>query len=393
MEQINLIDVTLLLSAAQGLFLTVYLLHRHRKPLPNRFLILLNLSYSIVLSEMVLEELNFWDAFPWLIPMVLGIVFIMVPAHYYYALHLTRPGRRLQAVDLLHLLPFVALELYQGFGMMRGHDPTEELFVPSHGGITAFNLILLTYALVYMVLTLIRLHRHRAASPAFLSNIERIQFRWLNNLTWLTIIILVAFSMENLLLLDGIELSQEFNLTSLLVAVFVYALGYQILLHPDILVVPRAETFGANEQTVAAQGEEQPRANDEDEAKKYQKSGLSEERAEAIRSSLLEVMEKEEAYRNPELTLIDLADHLDVSPHNLSEVINTRLGVNFFDIVNGYRIECVKADILDPEKKHLKMLALAFEAGFRSKSSFNLLFKKHVGMTPSDFRKQNSLRG
>ncbi|MCB2199544.1 helix-turn-helix transcriptional regulator [bacterium] len=387
MEQINLIDVTLLLAAAQGMFLTIYLLHRHRRPLPNRFLIVLNFSYSVILIEMMLEELNFWDPFPWLIPVVLGIVFVMVPAHYYYALHLTRPGRKLQWRDLLHLLPFVLLELFQGVGMLRGQDPTEELFVPSHGGITVFNLILMGYALVYMILTLVRLERHRAASLAFLSNIERIQFRWLNNLTWLTIIILISFSLENLLLLRGIQLSDEFNLTSLLVALFVYALGYQILLHPDILVVPRAETLGANEQAISAEG---PIDVLREDAPKYQKSGLSDERADAIRTALLQVMEQDEAFRNPDLTLIDLADRLEVSPHNLSEVINTRLGVHFFDYVNRYRIEQVKRDILDPGKQHLKMLAIAFEAGFRSKSSFNLLFKKHVGMTPSEYRKQNS---
>lgn len=390
MEQINLIDVLLLLAAAQGLFLTVYLLHRHRHSTANRFLILLIFSYSVILCQMVLEELSFWDPYPWLIPMVLGVIFIMVPAHYYYSLHLTRPARRIKKLDLLHLIPFLALELVQGIGMLSGHNSTEGLFEPSHGGITAFNIIIVSYALTYMIFTLIRLHRHRAASPDFLSNSERIQFRWLNNLTWLTMVILLSFMTENLLLLEGIQLSEEFNLTSLLIGVFVYAIGYQVLLHPDVLVIPQAEEEAVENQLETEKHDTDAEDVAEDEVPRYQKSGLSEERAEAIRSALLKVMEHDQAYCNPDLTLMDLADQLDVSPHNLSEVINTRLGVNFFDFVNRYRIERVKHDILDPDHKHLKMLAIAFEAGFRSKSSFNLLFKKHVGMTPSEFRKQNS---
>lgn len=393
MDQVNLIDVTLLLAAAQGFFVTVLLIQKHRKPVPNRFLILLIFSYSVILSEMVLQELGVMDRVPYLIPIILGIVFIMVPSHYYYSLHLTRPSRRLRTADLLHLLPFVVLEGYQLIGMILGsYDPTEPLIEPSSSGISIFNFIILAYALTYMLLTLVRLHRHARASFDFLSNIERIHFRWLNNLTLLTIIILLVFTTENLLLLDNVALSQDFNLTSLIVAIFVYAINYQCLLHPEILVIPEGETRGVDESAMVS-GESVQSAGEEaagSEPPKYSKSGLSDERAEEIRRALVAAMEGKAYYRDPDLTLNDLAVALDVSPHNLSEVINTRLERNFFDFVNGYRIEQVKKDILDPSKQHLKMLAVAFENGFRSKSSFNLIFKKHVGMTPSEFKSLNN---
>ena len=77
---------------------------------------------------------------------------------------------------------------------------------------------------------------------------------------------------------------------------------------------------------------------------------------------------------------------LDISSHNLSEVINTRFRQNFFDFVNSYRIKQVKRELSDSKNSPFTVLALAFDAGFNSKSSFNTIFKKHTGRTPSEFR-------
>ena len=99
-------------------------------------------------------------------------------------------------------------------------------------------------------------------------------------------------------------------------------------------------------------------------------------------------MKQEKPYLDSELTLLELAGTLNVSPHNLSEAINTQLQQTFFDFVNQYRVEQVKKDLADPQKQHLTFLALALEAGFNSKSSFNTIFKKHAEMTPSEYRKR-----
>ncbi len=83
-----------------------------------------------------------------------------------------------------------------------------------------------------------------------------------------------------------------------------------------------------------------------------------------------------------------LAEMLSISPHNLSEVINTRLHQNFFDFVNEYRLEQAKREPANSDKTHIKILAITYDAGFNSKSSFYSLFKKHTGLTPSEFRQR-----
>jgi AraC-like DNA-binding protein len=103
---------------------------------------------------------------------------------------------------------------------------------------------------------------------------------------------------------------------------------------------------------------------------------------------LLGLMEREKPFTKNDLTLQELAEPLDLSPHNLSEVINTQLGKNFYDFVNSYRVAEVQRRLADPASDNLTLLAIGIEAGFNSKSSFNAVFKKHTAMTPSEYREQ-----
>jgi AraC-like DNA-binding protein len=121
---------------------------------------------------------------------------------------------------------------------------------------------------------------------------------------------------------------------------------------------------------------------------KYEKSGLTEAKAKQYLAALQQLMESEKPYTNSELTLLQLAEMLVISPHNLSEIINTQLQLNFFDFVNGYRVEKARRDLIDPTKQHLKILSISFEAGFISKTAFNTIFKKFTNLTPSEYRQR-----
>jgi AraC-like DNA-binding protein len=103
---------------------------------------------------------------------------------------------------------------------------------------------------------------------------------------------------------------------------------------------------------------------------------------------VLEYMERERAYLSPELNLYDLARAIAMPPYQLSALLNRRLGKTFFEFINGYRVEEAKRRLLDPAQGSLKILALALECGFNSKSAFNRVFKEITGQTPSDFQRQ-----
>ncbi len=101
-------------------------------------------------------------------------------------------------------------------------------------------------------------------------------------------------------------------------------------------------------------------------------------------------MDKQTLFKNPKLSLNDLAAHLDSSSHQISKVINSGFEMNFNDFINHYRIAAVKEMLANQEHKQMTLLAIALECGFNSKTTFNRVFKKHVGITPKQYLKSIS---
>lgn len=142
-------------------------------------------------------------------------------------------------------------------------------------------------------------------------------------------------------------------------------LGYFVILRRDIFEIPVFEPI--NEQEIA-------------------KSLLSEKTDEHY-TKLKKLMVTEKLYRDPQLNMDTLAQKTNLSNGYLSKIINQKEGKNFYDFVNTFRIKEVKAHLILPEYNHYSILGIGLEAGFKSKSTFNAVFKKMTGMTPSAYKK------
>jgi AraC-like DNA-binding protein len=125
----------------------------------------------------------------------------------------------------------------------------------------------------------------------------------------------------------------------------------------------------------------------EPEKPRYGGKRLSEPDRSRFLAALTASMEQEYAYRDGELTLNSLAARLAMTGHELSQLINDACGVNFQDYLNRYRVEEIKSALRGGEQAEDGVLELALAAGFNSKSAFNRAFKKHTGVTPSEFRR------
>jgi AraC-like DNA-binding protein len=102
---------------------------------------------------------------------------------------------------------------------------------------------------------------------------------------------------------------------------------------------------------------------------------------------LLAFMQNQRPYLDPELSLSSLSKELGLNRNQLSHLINDGIGENFYDFVNKYRVEEVKRLMVDPKKRNYNLLGIALEAGFKSKSTFNLIFKRFTGLTPTEYKK------
>ena len=112
------------------------------------------------------------------------------------------------------------------------------------------------------------------------------------------------------------------------------------------------------------------------------------------REQVLNPILEKQLYKDPALTLTSLAQHLNLSANVLSRIINTGFGQSFNDFINTYRINDVKQRLTDGDTDRLTILALALDAGFSSKTTFNRVFKEQTGFTPKEYLKmsQRTLR-
>lgn len=118
--------------------------------------------------------------------------------------------------------------------------------------------------------------------------------------------------------------------------------------------------------------------------KKYTRSNLTGIKTEDLYLSLMELIEVEKVYADENISLMDVADELSITPHQLSEFLNERLNCNFYSFINQHRIkEAVRLLIEEPERT---ILSISNKVGFNSKSSFYDFFYRIMEMTPSQYR-------
>ncbi|MCU0389450.1 MAG: helix-turn-helix domain-containing protein, partial [Chitinophagaceae bacterium] len=107
------------------------------------------------------------------------------------------------------------------------------------------------------------------------------------------------------------------------------------------------------------------------------------------KQAIEQMLLQQRLFEDEELTLTQLSKRLSSNPSFISKVINDGFGKNFNDFINGYRVEALIGKFRAGEHKTQTLQALAFDCGFNSKATFNRAFKKHTGLSPSEWMQRN----
>jgi AraC-like DNA-binding protein len=108
------------------------------------------------------------------------------------------------------------------------------------------------------------------------------------------------------------------------------------------------------------------------------------------KSKIEQLVLDEKLYENPELSVADIAQPLGIAPKKVSQIINQGFAVNFNDYINQHRVKAVIAKLQEGEHSIQTLLAIAYDCGFNSKSTFNRAFKRHTGLSPNAYIQKNS---
>ena len=246
--------------------------------------------------------------------------------------------------------------------------------------------LIMVSGVVYVVLSLWLLQKYKKTLQEQFSTVDKINLAWLRYLiyaigfTW----VFVFFGNDQLIFGSAV--------------VFVFFLGYfgikQVGIftqqYPEINTQMNVASTTA-EPIITQLSNNATALLDAPQKVKYLRSSLSEEAAHEIQKRIVKAIDEDRLFTNPEITLAGLAQALDVHPNNLSQVINTCEGKNFYDYINHKRIEEFKRMVALPESQRFTLLALAHECGFNSKTSFNRNFKNATGLSPSEYLKQTHI--
>lgn len=369
---INIFDLIIILGAIQGLLLSLFLYRKEtQKSKALIFLTLFIFGFSINSLFFSLEGLGFrgknfthWMEF---LPMLCSL--LIIPSFYLFVEFLIHPKRDYNSKDFLLFGPYLFQFFWQLILLILSFK--NEPFLREHVyQIIQVNDIIDIVALIYgwmcLILSLYKINQYEEAILENYAEVSNISLAWVKRLILLLIIILILWSIPTLYEIIWNRPSLEiFYPMWIGMSVLIYWIGYTMY-------------FKKDGDQVELVHEEKITPNP---------SKALSEKTELYYQSLIQLMETEKPYLNQDLNLKILALQLNLSGGYLSQIINQYEQKNFFDFVNSYRVKTVKEKMTDASLDHLSLLGIAFESGFKSKSTFNLSFKKLTGQTPTQFKK------
>ncbi|MCG3268558.1 AraC family transcriptional regulator [Yoonia sp. I 8.24] len=362
----------LFVGSVQALFTTFFLLNKRTKSLNDTILAVWMVLMALPLVSGAVMQL--WPEIK--VPLLrANLVYPLTygPFMWLYVGSLTGDVTRITSRNLVHFAPFFAVSVVQIITGWAPVPPNPEVatFSTSIRVVGAINLGIL---LAYSIAIFRRLDRHANAVVGHYSNLpNHITLGWLRAMTagvtgvFLLLFLAAFLSQPNLMDLH------LFALIAAILGLSFFGLQQDRVFDAD---APTDDTAPApdTQELVSTK----PR---------YDRSGLSPERADVIAQRLDTFMQSQRPYLDANLTIETLSKRMAVPRHHLTEVISARYEKNFYLFVNEYRIQAAQQAMKDPAQAENTVLDIAYASGFNSKSPFNTAFKKLTGMTPSQYRR------
>ena len=374
MDKIDLLVIIGIITMFISLLLALFLVSvKTEHKLGNRLFALFLVLTTIDLSGGLF---NFFNEGPSNLGMFRNqITFLQLPTFYIYVLSVCYSDFKLRPKHLIHTIPFLLANLIL-FPRFYGVDLVSKASFLERSSTMIeiqFNHIFIHAQIVFYIL--LALTKLRKVKKVYLENYAGSSMESLNWLFQLTLAISTFYTLvffRNVLKFSIHKDISQWLLIGLFLLELVIISWYlfKALNYPNLFRGIDSKLKLVNE-ILTEEKQHDPSSENE-----YHQNVLN----------LKKYMIEEKPFLNPSLTIQDVSNDLGIPTRELSLLINRKLGQHFFDFINMYRIENAMLILKDASKTKVTILEILYEVGFNSKSSFNTAFKKHTGITPTQYR-------
>jgi len=279
----------------------------------------------------------------------------------------------LKPKDLLHFLPFVSCYLLN-IDLLFAPDQVVQIFIEGTREETVRYLlaqvILFGQAYVYIGYTAVFLYRYQQRAQDNYAGFNPEVFNWLWIVQGFNLVIWSMKAAGSFIPGFGLFIGGD-----ILIVILIYSIGLAQWRNPQLFRIALPDSVDVH-------------ASNSDSSVKHA-GNLDDATRLAVLETVNEHMYTCQTFLDSELSLRRLSDAVGISTHHLSEALNREGGQNFYNYVNRLRVEYVCERL--KQEHDIKLLDLGLQAGFSSKSTFNSVFKKQTGFTPTQYR-QNCMK-
>lgn len=321
-----------------------------------------------------------WQVVPWLTNVYLPLLYLLAPSFYLYVKGLIDPRQNNQLwANKKHVFGFITGALLcVPYFVLDNDTKIARLSAPSgtleHLGLITWGptialLLLMPFSLCYVIAITKLLTQHLKTIKSYFSNIDNRDLSWIR---WSVIALFIALTVSTIRIFLPDQLSEQ-------------SWQNNLFLTFELLWLLTVGVLSATQGPIYNSKNESERALNcvDTDKNKYQNSPMQISDIERIKQKLNDAM-ADGMYSDPNLTLRKLSDFTGIVEIRISQVLNTAMNEGFYDYINRWRIQAACEAMAQTQRT---ILEIAFEVGFNSRSTFNQAFKKHVGITPSAYRK------
>ena len=369
--KISILDIVIFLGILQAITAIVIGVVS-KKNIVARLFCLLLFFFLLIIFKIQLHTLNLWEKIPYFRYFPLAIDLVLQPTFYLYFLSVSGINFSFKKKQLLHYLPallFMLHALIVYFSVLGVNDLAqkagiaEKFYYNAVKEIEDYLSVISFFVYFYLCYKTLNVQ----AKEKVEATKDELKRKWLKSIVGLFFILSVLLALcvvlETVFKL-GEHTFLHWGIFYTYLSGFLYYISITSIRLPEIVILPISPI-----------------------AKKVDKDKVV-----LIAGKIKEIVEQEKLYQNADLSIQELAKKMNVSTSTLSYVINTHYKSTYRDFINEYRINAVKEMLLNSSKQNLSILGIAMEMGFSSEASFYRIFKSKVGVSPKEFRDQESLK-